>query len=115
MEIPVFTYGKAVKEDGAWTDQWLSTLSQLFTNMQQDLSNEGYVIPSVSSNPSSIDPPATGGQLLQVQNSFGQQNGAQAGTLIFDPYEINGGSSSNRLGQLKILLNDGIFHPVTNT
>ena len=43
------------------------------------------------------------------------QNGVEAGTVIFDPYEVNGAILPIRNGQLKVLLNDGVFHPITNT
>lgn len=114
MEIPVYTEDQFTDDKGFLTSIWSNIMSQLFNNMQQDLGNEGYKIPSVSSDPNSVDPAATGGQLLQIQNSFGQQGGVQAGTLVFDPYEVNGSTPPARNGQLKIILNDGVFHPIPN-
>lgn len=114
MQIPTFTQSPVVKEDGNFTDSWATNIKQLLQNMQQDLSNEGFKIPSVSSDPNSVTPPTAGGQLLQIQNSFNLQDGVEAGTLIFDPYEPNGATPPVSKGQLKILLNDGLFHGITN-
>lgn len=97
---------------------WKNYFEQQQSNMQLALSDEGFWIPSVSSNPASVTPAITGGQLAQVAASFGMQGGVNAGTVIFDPYEINGGAVGPpqvRLGQLKVILNDGVFHSITNT
>lgn len=115
MFVPTNFRGKFIDENGMLTDSAQSLWQQLLQNMQQCLSDEGYVIPSVSSDPASVTPSATGGQLQQVEDSFGEQNGAIVGTVVFDPYEINGGSADARNGQLKVLLGDGTFHAITNT
>ncbi len=115
MFVPILSQGEVVDTNGKPTKSFQNLIIQLLQNMQQDLSNEGFLIPNVSSNPTSVTPPATGGQLLQVQNSFGTQSGASAGFLVFDPYEVNGATPPARNGQLKILLADGVFHNVTNT
>lgn len=114
MIIPVFVEDKPVDKTGDWNPSWKGVWEHLFQNMQISIGQEGYLIPSISSDPNSVTPPTSGGQLLQVQNSFSQQNGAQKGTLVFDPAEINGGSSMQPNGQLKILLGDGTFHAIAN-
>jgi hypothetical protein len=62
--------------------------------------------------------------LQVIQNSFvsasmpfnpAKTGGTPAGILVFDPAEINGGSSGTPNGQLKVLLGDGTFHKVTNS
>lgn len=105
MYIPTIPHEKAVDEDGVFTKPWSNYVEQQAQNMQLCLSDEGYVIPSVSSASSSVTPAATGGQLSQVQATYGQQTGVQLGTLVYDP----------NTNQLKVLLSDGVFHPVTTT
>src|SRR5579864_493837 len=105
----------SVDEKAQLTPAWGNFFDQNTQQMQQSLSNEGFWIPSVSSADNSVTPATTGGQLAQVAASFGQQNGVNAGTIIFDPAEVNGGSSGSPNGQLKVILNDGVFHPITNT
>jgi hypothetical protein len=46
MKIPNFIYEKALDENGYWTKPWQSLWEQLFLNMQNDLSDEGFVMPS---------------------------------------------------------------------
>lgn len=106
---------KLVDKDGNTTKPWDNYFDQSTQQMQQSLSNEGFWIPSVSSDPNSVSPPTTGGQLAQLEASFGTQGGINAGTLIFDPAEVNGGSPSSPNGQLKVILADGVFHKITNT
>lgn len=115
MNVPNFLPEQVIDKNGYWAEPWKSLMEQLLQNMQTDLGNEGFKIPSISSNPDSVSPSAANGQLQQVQDSFGQQEGVTSGTVIFDPYEINGGTSDEPNGQLKVLLNDGTFHPITNT
>ena len=105
---------------GNISDQWSVILQQLLQQLQKGAGTEGFAISVVSSDPNSVTPPAAGGQLLQLQNTFNPappigsiQPGVLAGTIVFDPFEVNGGAPRN--GQLKVLLNDGIFHPITNT
>ncbi len=105
---------KMVDEEGHVTQPWGNYFDQSTMQQQQSLSNEGFWIPSVSSASDSVEPPATGGQLAQVAASFGMQNGVNAGTLIFDPAEINGGSALKPNGQLKVILADGVFHAIVN-
>ena len=124
MNIPPYLQEELVKEDRYPTEAFASFLRNLLQGMQLSISDEGYLIPSISSAPDSAGPGQT--QLAVLQASF-QSNtvnpntqtvttGVQAGTIIFDPYEVNGGSGGTpRLGQLKVLLNDGTFHKITNT
>lgn len=112
MFVPILSEGELVDQDGKPSQTWENTMIQLLQNMQEALSNEGFEIPSVSSE---VIPPATQSNLTIIQNSFGQPNGAIASTLIFDPYEVNGATLPARNGQLKVLLNDGTFHNITNT
>lgn len=105
---------KIVNEKGEMAPAWGNYFDQNTQQMQQNLSQEGFVIPQVSSASDSVSPPASGGQLAQVQATYGQQTGVQLATLIFDPAEVNGGSPTPN-GQLKVLLADGVFHAITNT
>jgi hypothetical protein len=97
------------------TPPWGNYFEQNTQQWQQSLSNEGFWIPSVSSASNSVTPPTSGGQLAQVAASFGQQGGVNAGTIVFDPAEVNGGSAPAPNGQLKVILADGVFHKITNT
>jgi hypothetical protein len=102
-------------EDGEMHPAWGQFFDETTQQHQQSLSNEGFWIPSVSSAADSVTPPTTGGQLAQLAASFGQQTGINAGTVVFDPAEINGGSSGSPNGQLKVILADGVFHKITNS
>lgn len=120
LNVPNYVNELAVDESRNFTDAWQQFFSQLQHYMQTNLGSEGYKIPIISSDPASVMPNATGGQVAQIEASFGQSPGvvgagATAGTLIFDPYEVNGATPPARNGQLKILLADGLFHKVTNT
>jgi hypothetical protein len=97
--------GKITDEDGNVTPEYGNFFDQNTQQMQQSLSNEGFWIPSVSSASNSVMPPTSGGQLAQVAASFGQQNGANAGTIVYDP----------NTNQLKVLLSDGMFHAITTS
>lgn len=94
---------------------WKNFFEQQQSNMQMCLGEEGFWIPSVSSDDNSVTPSAPGGQLAQVAASFGKQGGVSAGVLVFDPYEVNNGTLEHPMGQLKVLLNDGTFHSIVNT
>lgn len=115
MNIPNYENAKLVDEEGYPSVQWSLVLQQLIAELQDGAGNEGYVISSISSDPVSVTPPAAGDQVAQLEATFGQQEGILPGTMIFDPYEVNGAILPARNGQLKVLLNDGVFHPVTNT
>jgi len=103
--IPVPNNPQMVDKEGNSTSDWGNFFDQNIQQMQINLSDEGFVIPSVSSANNSVNPPASGGQLAQVQASYGQQTGAQLGTLIYDP----------NTNQLKVLLSDGTFHAITTS
>lgn len=100
---------KIVDENGDVTKPWGNYFDQITMQMQQSLSNEGFWIPSVSSANNSVTPPAAGGQLAQVAASYGQQNGVNLGTIIYDP----------NTNQLKALLSDSpttaSFHAITTS
>lgn len=106
---------KPLDEKGNFEPPWGNFFEQNTQQMQQSLSNEGFWIPSVSSASDSVKPSTAGGQLAQVAASFGQQGGINAGTLVFDSAEVNGGSSMAPNGQLKVMLADGAFHAITNS
>lgn len=118
MIIPIVPTEPMVEKDAEGnfdrTKAWDNFFQQNQQGMQQSISDEGYWIPSVSSATDSVDPPTAGGQLAQLEASFGTQGGVNAGTLIFDPAEVNGGSMMEPNGQLKIILNDGAFHAIPN-
>ncbi len=48
MNIPSFVNDKVVDENGYWTPQWQNVILQLMQLMQQNLSDEGFVMPSQS-------------------------------------------------------------------
>lgn len=76
---------KLTDKDGNMTSSWGNYFDQNTQQMQQSLNNEGFWIPSVSSANDSVTPPASGGQLAQIAASYGQQNGVNLGTLVYDP------------------------------
>jgi hypothetical protein len=124
MIIPNVPTDSMLDEKGVISKPWENFFNQSAQQQQQSLSNEGFWIPSVSSASDSVTPPTSGGQLAQLAASFYvlgtsppqiNPNGVQAGTIIFDPAEINGGSSGSPNGQLKVILADGVFHAITNT
>lgn len=100
---------KLVDEEGYPTEPWGNFFDQSTQQQQQSLSNEGFWIPSVSSASASVDPPTSGGQLAQIAASYGQQNGVNLGTLVYDP----------NTNQLKVLLSDSpttaSFHAITTS
>ena len=87
-------------ETGDWSDEWRNFYEQQQILMQQSLSDEGFLIPSVSASDMAI-----------LENS----ETILPGTLVFNSEEVNGGSSDAPNGQLFVKLNDGLFHAVTNT
>lgn len=96
MNIPNYENTQAVEENGYFTDYWQILWQQLFTELQANAGNEGLVVPTLSSDPNSVDPPAVGGQLAQIQTT------AQNGTLVYDTFT----------NELKVRLNDGTFHVI---
>lgn len=92
-----------VDKEGEITKPWENYFDQSTQQMQQSLSNEGFWIPSVTASRQTI-----------IAASLGQQGGANAGTLIFDPDVVNGGTIDAPNGQYKVLLADGSFHLIPN-
>ena len=46
MKIPNFSNSKIVDKNGHLTDEWRHTLEQLFNELQQQMSDEGHIMPS---------------------------------------------------------------------
>src|SRR3990167_4274095 len=103
--VPNLVQDKFVDEQGYLTPEWRSLFDQLLQNMQQNLSNEGYVVPSQTASDIAI---------IQAGTNPDGSYIAQNGTLIFDTSAVNGGSIAVPNGQLYIRLNDNTFHPITN-
>lgn len=88
MNIPNFEYIQFVdKTTGFLTPGWLMVLTQLFTELQNKVGKNGFVLPSL--------PTATLTDPNFIMNSI-------VGTIIYD-------STTN---QPKILLNDNVFHVI---
>lgn len=49
MQIPNFINCRVVDENGNWTPEWQNIMTQLLTETQINLSNEGYRIPQLTS------------------------------------------------------------------
>lgn len=99
MYVPTLPQGPVLDPStGYWTSEYQQFWQVLLQNMQQCLSNEGFVIPSQD----------------QSQLAIIEQN-AIIGTLIFNTSEVNGGGMDEPNGQLYVKLADGIFHKVVNT
>ena len=96
MNIPNFENTQVVDDEKYFTDNWQLLMQQLFTELQTNAGNEGLVVPTLSSDPNSVSPPAVGGQLAQIQTT------AQNGTLVYDTFT----------NELKVRLNDGTFHVI---
>lgn len=88
------------KSTGDWADEWKNFYEQQQLLMQQSLSDEGFLIPSVTASNMAV---------LETSSTV------LAGTLIFNTDEVNGGTSDAPNGQLYIKLQDGLFHAVTNS
>lgn len=98
MFVPTMIRERVVDKDGFLTAPWQGLFEQLLQNMQQSLSDEGFLIP-----------PLTSANISVIQTN------ASNGTLVFNTSAVNGGSGSAPNGQLYVKLADGTFHPVTNT
>lgn len=48
MKIPNFANDKFVNENGIMTTTWANIINQLITELQINLSNEGYVLPGLT-------------------------------------------------------------------
>lgn len=97
MYVAPLPQAQVVDSAGQWTPTYQQYMNTWTQNMQTDLSNDGFVIPS----------------LTQSQMGIVQGN-MPVGTLVFNTSEINGGSPSAPNGQLYVKLADGIFHKVVN-
>lgn len=96
MNIPNFTASALTNRDGTPTDIAYYFFQQLVSQLQQNVGPEGFVVPTLSSQNTSVTPPAAGGQIAAIQAK------AANGTLIYDSFT----------DQLKVRLNDGTFHVV---
>jgi hypothetical protein len=125
MRVPTYNQEQITSEDGKPSDGFSLLLTQLLQGLQLGISDDGYAIPSVSSEPDSAGTGYTqlgvleATYLTNVVNDESQNviPGVRPGTIIFDPYELNGGVvGPPRVpqGQLKVLLNDGTFHAIVN-
>jgi hypothetical protein len=85
MNIPNFQNLQFVTKELYLTDVWLQILTQLFSEMQANLSNQGFVPPSLDG--------ATIGNLASVMPN---------GTLIWN----------TTLNELVVRKNDGAFHVI---
>jgi len=48
MLIPSFIPSKPIDSDGNWTPEWAQLLQQLFTTLQKNIGQEGFIIPSLT-------------------------------------------------------------------
>ncbi len=96
MKIPNFSFGALTDRGGMPTDESYYFFQQLIDELQKNAGPEGLVVPTLSSENNSVDPPAAGGQIAQIQGT------AANGTLIYDSF----------VDKLKVRLNDGTFHVV---
>ncbi len=121
MNIPNYENAQFTESSGYLTDFWSQILQQLISEMQRNIGLEGFIISDISSASDSVDPPGAGGEIAVLEAAYAASIvtpfplGPLPGTLIFDPAEVNGGTMLAPNGQLKVLLNDGIFHAITNT
>lgn len=114
MIVPTYQEGQIVDENGMPLPGFAIFLQNLIQNMQLSVSDEGYLIPNVTDAQKAV---IQASYQTTVVNPDSQTVtiGVQRGTMIFDTETSNGGAPGNPLGQLYVLLNDGTFHPVTNT
>jgi hypothetical protein len=65
MNIPNLIYEKVVDENGYLTSQWQLLFAQLFTQLQSNLSDEGYILPKLTdSQVTTLNPVSTSGALI---------------------------------------------------
>lgn len=96
--IPTLPFDKAIDTESAdFSTSWQLYNQDLNQTLQTNISNEGFVIPSLSAADIAIIEPL-----------------ATVGTLIFNQDEVNGGTMDNPNGQLFIKLADGLFHAIPN-
>lgn len=46
MKVPNFSSARFVEKDGHLTEEWRHVLEQLFNELQQQMSDEGHIMPS---------------------------------------------------------------------
>lgn len=85
MNVPNFIHDKFVDENGYLTDGWRLFFNQLINEMNENLSQEGIVMPSQT-----------------TANADIIKTDALNGTILYD-------STTN---ELKVRLNDGNFHVI---
>lgn len=113
MIIPTYQQGPIVDKEGNPLPGFGIFLQNLIQNMQLSVSDEGYLIPNVNNAQKGVIQASFQTNVVNPESQT-VSVGVQTGTLIFDTETVNGGGG-NPLGQLYVLLNDGTFHPVTNT
>lgn len=96
MNIPNFSAGALTDRNGNPTDESYYFFQQLTDELQKNAGQEGLVVPTLSSQNTSVTPPAAGGQIGAIEAK------AANGTLIYDSFT----------DQLKVRLADGTFHVV---
>lgn len=62
------------------SSEWQFWFDQLITELQNNVGQEGFTISNLSSDPSSVNPPKSGGQVGIVES------GASLGTIIYDTF-----------------------------
>lgn len=90
-----------IGQNGLMTPQWQLFMTQLIQQLQINFSNEGIVVPTLSSDPASVTPAESGGQIGQLESNQYVQNG----TLIYDEFT----------NQLKVRLSDTNFYTITTS
>ncbi len=96
MNIPNFSFGALTDRGGMPTDESYYFFQQLIDELQKNAGAEGLVVPTLSSENTSVTPATAGGQIGQIEAN------AANGTLIYDSF----------VDKLKVRLNDGTFHIV---
>lgn len=91
---------------GLVADEWKVIFQQLITQLQLHASDEGIDVHG-----------QTNANMIVIQNALDQQGNpvAPPGRLLFNIETSNGGGVGTPNGQLYVKLNDGTFHPITNT
>lgn len=112
MKIPNFINTKIVDTDGKFTEIWFQIFTVLFTQLQLNLSDEGFIIPQqTSQNIASLNiGKYTGGLLYNSDKDFfegntngvfkqiitsGDQQAANVSNIKFDNTQINNAKISN--------------------
>lgn len=72
MKIPTFMHTRIVDDNGIMTPMWKMLFIQLFDQMQLNLSDEGFVVPSLDH----VD-------IVKLEKPF-ELGGSVDGTLIYD-------------------------------